>query len=148
MDTQVKDSRVTYENSLVRRRRYCPECKLKFSTIERVQFKELVVIKKSGLKKPFDREKIVRSIMTAVRKRNIGERQIEQIADSIFMELENNGTKEVPTRKIGEMIMQALAQIDVVAYIRFASVYKDFTSIKDFSNFINKITKQNFNLKL
>ena len=136
--TQVKDSRNNEDGRVVRRRRYCNACKSRFTTLERVQLKELFVVKKSGLKKPFDREKIVISIKTAVRKRNISQEQIDEIADNIYKELENSNIKEVSTRKIGEMIMQALADIDEVAYIRFASVYHDFGAAKDFRNFVKE----------
>ena len=136
--TQVKDSRNNEDGRVVRRRRYCNACKSRFTTLERVQLKELFVVKKSGLKKPFDREKIVISIKTAVRKRNISQEQIDEIADNIYKELENSNIKEVSTRKIGEMIMQALDDIDEVAYIRFASVYHDFGSAKDFRNFVKE----------
>lgn len=138
-DTYVKDSRDSEEGTVIRRRRHCSKCKSKFTTLERVQLKELFVLKRSGLKKPFDRQKIVDSIKTAVRKRRITESQIDAIVDEITRKLNNTGIKEISTRKIGEMIMMALADIDEVAYIRFASVYKDFMSAKDFANFISQI---------
>lgn len=138
-DTQVKDSRHNDSKISVRRRRFCPKCSSRFTTVERVQLRELFVIKRSGLKKPFEREKIAHSINAAVRKRNITQDQINAIADDIFRELENSGIKEVPTRIIGEMIMKALAKIDEVAYIRFASVYKEFSSAVDFANFIKRL---------
>ncbi|MDF2965435.1 MAG: transcriptional repressor NrdR [Rickettsiaceae bacterium] len=141
-DTQVKDSRNSSDYKTVRRRRFCPKCKFRFTTIERVQLREIFVIKRSGLKKPFDREKIVKSIAAAVRKRNISQDQVNEIADNIIRELENLGTKEIPTRRIGETILKWLAQCDEVAYIRFASVYKDFTSAKDFANFISKLKNE------
>jgi transcriptional repressor NrdR len=141
-DTQVKDSRNSSDNKIVRRRRFCPKCKFRFTTIERVQLREILVIKRSGLRKPFDREKIVKSIAAAVRKRSISQEQVNEIADNIIRELENLGTKEIPTRKIGETILKWLAQSDEVAYIRFASVYRDFTSAKDFANFISKLKNE------
>lgn len=138
-ETNVKDSRNIEEGRVVRRRRYCLKCKSRFSTYERIQLREILVVKKSGLKKPFDRDKIISSISTAVRKRKISVEQINQIADEIFRELENNGAKEFKTKIIGEMIMNKLIQIDPVAYIRFASVYKDFTRVSDFANLIGNL---------
>ena len=138
-DSFVKDSRIIQNGEITRRRRYCSSCKSKFTTFEKVQLRKLFVIKKSGLKKPFDIEKIISSISTAVRKRNISPDQVANIADNIFRELENSGTKDIPTKLIGQMIMNKLADIDQVAYIRFASVYKDFNHVRDFANFINKL---------
>ena len=138
-DTQVKDSRNSSDNNLVRRRRVCTKCNSRFTTIERVQLKELLVIKRSGIKKPFDREKIYKSVAAAVRKRNISGEMINDFTDGIVFDLENSHTKEISTKKIGEMIMLKLAKIDEVAYIRFASVYKDFTCARDFATFINKL---------
>jgi transcriptional repressor NrdR len=142
VDTQVKDSRNSSDSTTIRRRRFCPKCKFRFTTVERVQLREIFVIKRSGLKKPFDREKIVNSIAAAVRKRNISQEKVNEIADDVVREIENLGAKEIPTRKIGETILKWLAQTDEVAYIRFASVYKDFTSAKDFANFISKLKNE------
>lgn len=142
IDTQVKDSRNSSDNTTVRRRRFCPKCKFRFTTIERVQLREIFVIKRSGLKKPFDREKIVKSIAAAVRKRNISQEEVQDISDNIIREIEGLGIKEIPTRKIGETILKWLAQIDEVSYIRFASVYKDFSSAKDFATFISKLKSE------
>jgi transcriptional repressor NrdR len=141
-ETTVKDSRHVENKATVRRRRYCNSCGYKFSTYERIQLRELFVIKRSGFRKPFDRTKIINSITTAVRKRRVIAEQVESIADKIFMELENSGKREVSTKLIGEMIMNELAEIDQVAYIRFASVYKDFEEAKDFAKFINKISDE------
>ena len=138
-DTQVKDSRATNENTMVRRRRYCLNCKTKFSTAERVYLKELYVIKRSGVRKPFDRNKIKGAIETATRKRNIPIHEVERIIDEIITQIESSNVKELPTRKIGALVMQSLFKVDVVAYVRFASVYKDFSSPKDFIDFINSI---------
>lgn len=138
-DTYVKDSRDAEQGLVVRRRRYCESCKGRFTTFERIQLRELFVIKRTGVKKPFNREKVQNSINTALRKRNVSEEKITEITNKIVLELQSNTSREVPTRKIGEMIMQELAKIDHVAYIRFASVYKDFTSARDFAKFVNKI---------
>lgn len=139
VDTSVKDSRDSEDNTTIRRRRYCKACKGRFTTFERIQLRELLVIKRSGAKKPFDRDKVQKSITTALRKRNIPENSINQITNKIVLELESNSTREIPSRKIGELIMQELAKIDQVAYIRFASVYKDFSSAHDFAKFVSKI---------
>lgn len=136
-NTQVKDSRASGGN--IRRRRSCESCKAKFSTIERVYIKELYVIKRSGMHKPFDRDKIKKSIETATRKRNIPINEVEKITDEIIRQIESSNIKELSTRKIGEFLMQALLQVDLVAYVRFASVYKDFSSPRDFIDFINSI---------
>ncbi len=138
-NTAVKDSRYTENGETIRRRRYCQKCKHRFTTFERIQIRELSVIKRSGSKKPFDRNKIYKSIATAVRKRNISEERVLTITDSIVTACENGNLREISSRKIGEMIMEELAKVDQVAYIRFASVYKDFSSSKDFANFIGKI---------
>ena len=137
--TFVKDSRETENGAIIRRRRYCNSCKGRFTTFERIQLRELLVIKRSGAKKSFDRDKVHKSIMTAVRKRNVSEEMINQITNKIVLELESSNSREITTRKIGELIMQELANIDLVAYVRFASVYKDFSSVQDFARFVNKI---------
>ena len=141
VDTQVKDSRSTHDNTIIRRRRYCPKCNAKFSTTERIYLKELYVVKRSGVRKPFDRNKIKHSIETATRKRNIPISEVEKIVDDIVSQIESSNVKELHTRKIGNMLLQALLKIDVVAYVRFASVYKDFSSSADFIDFINSIGK-------
>src|ERR1044071_6831437 len=137
--TYVKDSRETENGVVIRRRRYCSNCRGRFTTFERIQLRELFVIKRTGVKKPFNRDKVQNSITTAVRKRNISSDKINEITNQIVLELESSNNREVPTRKIGEMIMQELAKIDHVAYIRFASVYRDFTSPGDFAKFVSKI---------
>lgn len=141
IDTQVKDSRNTEEDTVIRRRRICTKCKSRFTTFERVMLKELFVIKRSGTKKKFDREKIMQSMLAAVRKRNVKEEDLEKIADRIVHEIEKSSKGEINTRNIGAMIMKSLAEIDQVAYIRFASVYKDFNSVKDFAKFIGDLKK-------
>lgn len=138
-NTDVKDSRSTHENKVVRRRRSCSKCKGRFTTFERITLRELFVVKRSGVKKKFDGDKIIKSMLAAVRKRSVSSEQIAQIADKILHELEKSATGEIHTRKIGEMIMKSLASIDQVAYIRFASVYRDFSSAQDFAKFIGAI---------
>jgi transcriptional repressor NrdR len=115
------------------------KCKAKFSTAERIYLKELYVIKRSGVRKPFDRNKIKGAIETATRKRNIPIHEVERIIDEIITQIESSNVKELPTRKIGDLVLQSLFKVDVVAYVRFASVYKDFSSPKDFIDFINSI---------
>jgi transcriptional repressor NrdR len=137
--TYVKDSRDSENGSVVRRRRHCESCKGKFTTFERIQLRELFVIKRTGVKKSFNRDKVYNSIITALRKRNISEDKINEITNRIVLELESNTNREVPTKKIGELIMHELAKVDHVAYVRFASVYKDFTSASDFAKFVSQI---------
>ena len=139
--TQVKDSRISEEGKVVRRRRICDKCHARFTTFEKVLLKELFVIKRSGIKKKFDRDKIIKSMLAAVRKRNIPDGAVDKIADHIVQEVERSSSGEIQTRNIGAMIMKALAQIDQVAYIRFASVYKEFSSVKDFARFIGDLKK-------
>ena len=134
-DTQVKDSRPTEDNSAIRRRRFCPACGSRFTTFERVQLRELVVVKKNGQRAPFDRDKLLRSIMIAVRKRPIGEERVERIVNSITRRLESSGENEIPSNHVGELVMDALAGLDPVAYVRFASVYRNFREAKDFEQF-------------
>lgn len=138
-DTSVKDSRDTDEGRVIRRRRLCSSCHGRFTTFERIQIRELVVVKRTGVRRPFDRSKILKSIATALRKRNITDEQVEKLADKIVLELESSSKKEINSRMIGKLIMQELAKIDPVAYIRFASVYKDFSTAQDFAKFISKI---------
>lgn len=138
-NTSVKDSRETDEARVIRRRRHCSNCNGRFTTFERIQFRELVVIKRTGAKRPFDRTKIFKSITTALRKRNFTNEDIEKLTERIVLELESLPTKEIKSRAIGKLIMQELAKIDPVAYIRFASVYKDFSNAQDFAKFISKI---------
>ena len=138
-DTQVKDSRPTEENATIRRRRLCPECSSRFTTFERVQLRELSVLKSDGEKVLFDREKLLRSLQIALRKRPVEEDRMERIANSIQRRLETLGENEIPTKVIGEMVMEALAEMDQVAFVRFASVYRDFRDAKDFEAFIGKL---------
>ena len=142
-ETQVKDSRPTEDNSSIRRRRQCPACGARFTTFERVQLRELMVIKKDNNRTVFDREKLVRSINISCRKRPVKPDKIELITNSIQRRLESSGETEIPTKVIGELVMDALKELDRVAYLRFASVYKDFQETDDFRKFIDK----NLNLK-
>ncbi len=142
-ETQVKDSRPSEDNSSIRRRRQCPACAARFTTFERVQLRELMVIKKDESRTIFDREKLVRSINISCRKRPVKQEQIELIANSIQRRLESSGETEIPTKVIGELVMDALKELDRVAYLRFASVYKDFQETDDFRKFIDN----NLNLK-
>ena len=138
-DTQVKDSRPTEENATIRRRRLCPECSSRFTTFERVQLRELSVTKSNGEKTPFDREKLLRSLKIALRKRPVEEDRMERIANGIQRRLETLGENEIPTKVIGEMVMESLAELDQVAFVRFASVYRNFREARDFEAFVGKI---------
>jgi transcriptional repressor NrdR len=138
-DTQVKDSRPTDDNSAIRRRRFCTACGSRFTTFERVQLRELVVIKKNGQRASFDRDKLARSIAIAVRKRPVDPERVERIVNSIQRRLESCGENEIPSHTIGELVMEALANLDQVAYVRFASVYRNFREAKDFEDFVGKL---------
>jgi transcriptional repressor NrdR len=139
-DTQVKDSRPTDDNAAIRRRRFCPACGSRFTTFERVQLRELTVIKKSGKRVPFDREKLARSIHIATRKRPVDNERIERIINAIVRRLESSGESEVSSDAIGEQVMDALYALDPVAYVRFASVYRNFREVKDFEDFVGKLS--------
>jgi transcriptional repressor NrdR len=138
-DTQVKDSRPTEDNSAIRRRRQCPNCGARFTTFERVQLRELTVLKSGGQREPFDRDKLVRSISIACRKRPVDPDRIERIVNGIVRRLESMGESEIPSALIGEMVMDALSTLDKVAYVRFASVYKNFREAKDFEQFVGQM---------
>lgn len=138
-DTQVKDSRPTEDGAVIRRRRECTKCGERFSTFERVQLRELIVLKRSGRRSPFEREKLARSIKIALRKRPVDEEQFEQLVSGIVRKLESLGDSDIPSNTIGELVMEALAAIDPVAYVRYASVYKDFREPKDFARFLDNI---------
>jgi transcriptional repressor NrdR len=138
-DTQVKDSRPSEDGNTIRRRRSCPACDSRFTTFERVQLRELTVIKKDGVKRTFDFDKLVRSITIATRKRPVTEEQIEVTANKIVRDLEMGGSNEIKVERIGQAIMDALYTLDKVAFIRFASVYKDFNESSDFEDFISKL---------
>ena len=138
-DTQVKDSRPTEDGATIRRRRQCLECGARFTTFERIQLRELTVVKKSGGRAPFDRDKLARSIEIAVRKRPVDPERVERIVSGIQRRLESMGEAEIPSNVIGEMVMEGLANLDPVAYVRFASVYRNFREAKDFEQFIEQI---------
>ena len=138
-DTQVKDSRNADDNTAIRRRRECPECGSRFTTFERIQLRELTVVKKNGEKTPFDRDKLARSIQIAVRKRPVTPERVEKIVNSIQRRLETSGEAEISSTTIGQYVMDALSNLDHIAYIRFASVYKDFREVKDFEDFVETI---------
>ena len=140
-DTQVKDSRNADDNTAIRRRRECPECGSRFTTYERVQLRDLIVIKKNGERVPFDRDKLARSISLAVRKRPVNQERVEKVVNSIQRQLEVSGEGEIPSELIGQYVMEALSKLDHIAYIRFASVYKDFREVKDFEDFVETIDR-------
>lgn len=139
-DTQVKDSRPTEDNSAIRRRRFCPACGARFTTFERVQLRELTVVKSGGVREPFDREKVLRSMRIALRKRPVDADRIDRVVNSIVRQLESSGETEIPSKQVGEMVMIHLAALDKVAYIRYASVYKDFREVSDFNEFVETLT--------
>src|SRR5690606_6827300 len=138
-DTQVKDSRPTEDNSAIRRRRSCPGCGGRFTTFERVQLRELTVVKKNGRRTPFDRDKLERSVNLALRKRPVDPERVERMINGIVRQLESMGESEISSSIIGEMIMEALKALDMVAYVRFASVYRNFREAKDFEEFVGSI---------
>ena len=140
-DTQVKDSRPTEDGAAIRRRRQCDKCGSRFTTFERVQLRDLIVLKRSGRRAPFDREKLARSLEVALRKRPIDQEQIEQMISGIVRKLESSGESEITSETIGEMVMEALANLDPVAYVRYASVYRDFKETSDFADFIEEAGK-------
>jgi transcriptional repressor NrdR len=136
-ESQVKDSRPSEEGASIRRRRNCPQCDQRFTTFERVQLRELTISKRSGRRQPFDREKLVRSISVAIRKRPVDPERVEQLASGIVRQLENMGETEIPSTVVGEMVMKALKSLDDVAYVRYASVYRDFKHTDDFASFLS-----------
>jgi transcriptional repressor NrdR len=139
LETQVKDSRPSEDSSAIRRRRACPDCGGRFTTFERVQLRELTVIKKNGHREPFDRDKLARSIYIALRKRPFEPERVERIINSLVRQLESSGETDIPSDMIGGLVMEALASLDQVAYIRFASVYRNFREAKDFGDFVGRI---------
>src|SRR3546814_149093 len=138
-DTQVKDSRPTDDNAAIRRRRQCPNCGARFTTFERVQLRELTVVKTTGQREPFDREKLMRSMQISLRKRPVDADRLERVVNGIVRRLESSGESEIPTSVIGQMVMEALSSLDQVAYVRFASVYRNFREAKDFEDFVGKL---------
>jgi transcriptional repressor NrdR len=141
-DTQVKDSRPSEDNAAIRRRRFCGNCAARFTTFERVQLRELTVVKSNGEKEIFDRDKLVRSMKIALRKRPIEDERVEQVVNSLVRQLESLGEPEVTTSKIGEFVMETLRTLDHVAYVRYASVYRDFRAPGDFNEFVDTLKKE------
>ena len=135
-DTQVKDSRPTEDNSAIRRRRFCGTCSQRFTTIERVQLRELTVLKADARRVAFDRDKLARSVRVALNKRPVAEERIERIVNGIVRQLEASGESDIKSHEIGELVMETLKEVDAVAYVRFASVYRDFREAKDFEAFL------------
>ena len=138
-DSQVKDSRPTEDNTAIRRRRQCESCGARFTTFERVQLREIAVIKSNQSREVFDRSKIDQSVALACRKRGIAQERLDQLVSGIQRQIETLGDSEVPSQAIGEMVMEGLRQLDSVAYIRFASVYRDFGEAKDFEEFASTV---------
>jgi transcriptional repressor NrdR len=138
-DTQVKDSRPADDGASIRRRRLCGNCGQRFTTVERVQLRELTVLKSDGRRVPFDRDKLARSIRIALRKRPVDDERIERIVNGIVRQLEASGENEVASRDIGQLVMETLKEVDAVAYVRFASVYRDFREARDFEAFLGSL---------
>ena len=141
-DSQVKDSRHTEDNTAIRRRRICDQCGSRFTTFERIQLRDLVVIKSNGQREVFGRDKMYSSLSMALRKRNIDQEKIEKIVNAIVRKLENSGDTEIKSSLIGEYVMEALSHLDQVAYVRFASVYKNFREVKDFEDFLDNLEEK------
>jgi transcriptional repressor NrdR len=140
LDTQVKDSRPTDDSSSIRRRRVCPDCGGRFTTFERVQLRELTVVKRSGRRTAFDRDKLQTSIEVALRKRPVSPERIERMVNGIVRQLESAGEGEVPSARVGELVMEGLKGLDDVAYVRFASVYKNFREARDFEEILGELS--------
>jgi transcriptional repressor NrdR len=141
-DTQVKDSRPSEDGGTIRRRRFCPECDSRFTTFERIQLRELIVVKKNGEKRMFDRDKIARSMSLALRKRHVDADALEHAVNGIVKTLETSGETEIESVKIGELVMEGLRKLDQVAYIRYASVYRDFEEAADFNTIVKELGKK------
>jgi transcriptional repressor NrdR len=138
-DSQVKDSRPTEDNTAIRRRRQCESCGARFTTFERIQLREIVVVKRADVREPFERAKLEKSVALACRKRGIAQERLDQLVSGIQRQIETMGEPEVPASAIGEMVMEGLRQLDSVAYIRFASVYRDFNEARDFEEFAGTV---------
>jgi transcriptional repressor NrdR len=138
LESQVKDSRPSEDGAAIRRRRMCPSCGGRFTTFERVQLRELTIVKRSGRRTPFDREKLMRSIAIALRKRPVDPERVEKMVSGIVRQLESLGETEIPSHVVGEMLMKALKSLDEVAYVRYASVYRDFRDPREFSRFLGE----------
>ena len=137
MESQVKDSRPSEDGAAIRRRRLCPECGGRFTTFERVQLRELTIVKRSGRRTPFDREKLARSVALPLRKRQIDSDRVDRLINGIVRQLESMGETELASSVVGEMVMKSLKALDDVAYVRYASVYRDFRHTDDFAQFLN-----------
>ncbi|MBI3441244.1 MAG: transcriptional repressor NrdR [Proteobacteria bacterium] len=140
-DTQVKDSRPSEDSAAIRRRRECTHCDARFTTFERVHLRDLFVIKNDGRREPFDREKLVRSLKLPLQKRPVNIETIEQSVNDIVRQLESSGETDIPTKAIGEYVMEVLARLDSIAYVRYASIYKDFREVDDFNAFLGDLKK-------
>jgi transcriptional repressor NrdR len=140
-NSQVKDSRPTEENASIRRRRVCPDCGARFTTFERVQLRELTVVKRSGRKVAFERDKLLQSVQVALRKRQVEPERIERLVSGIVRQLESTGEGEIQSSRIGELVIEGLKGLDPVAYVRFASVYRDFTNVADFQQVLAEIAR-------
>ncbi|HJM90684.1 MAG: transcriptional regulator NrdR [Alphaproteobacteria bacterium] len=138
-DTQVKDSRPAEDNAAIRRRRFCADCGSRFTTFERVQLRDLMILKKNGQRVAFDRDKLIRSIQLACRKRPVDEERVERVVNGIQRRLESSGENEIRSEAVGELVMEALSNLDPVAYVRFASVYRNFREARDFEDFVGQI---------
>ena len=138
-DTQVKDSRPTEDNAAIRRRRFCVDCGSRFTTFERVQLRDLMIQKKNGQRVPFERDKLIRSVQLACRKRPVDETRVERVVNGIQRRLESSGESEIRSETVGELVMEALSNLDPVAYVRFASGYKNFREARDFEDFVGQI---------
>jgi transcriptional repressor NrdR len=142
LDTQVKDSRPTEDSAVIRRRRLCLACNFRFTTFERVQLRELLVIKRNGRHVPFDRDKLMRSVQISLRKRPVDPERVEQMVSKIVRELESQGENEISSETIGELVMEHLRELDDVAYVRFASVYRNFREAKDFEAVLDELSAE------
>ncbi|NIJ39956.1 transcriptional repressor NrdR [Parvibaculum indicum] len=136
----MKDSRPTEDNTAIRRRRFCPACGGRFTTFERVQLRELTIVKSNGRRVPFDRDKLMRSVQIAVRKRPVEQERIERMVSGIVRRLESMGESEIPSKMVGTLVMEGLSSLDAVAYVRFASVYRNFREVKDFEEFLGELS--------
>lgn len=147
LDTQVKDSRPTDDSAAIRRRRVCPDCGGRFTTFERVQLRELFVLKRSGRRVPFDRDKLQQSVEVALRKRPVEPERVERMLNGVVRQLESMGDTDIPSETVGELVMEGLKTLDDVAYVRFASVYKNFREAKDFEDLLGRLGRQDAETK-
>jgi transcriptional repressor NrdR len=142
LDTQVKDSRPSDDNAAIRRRRVCPACGGRFTTFERVQLRELTVAKHNGAREPFDRDKLMRSVEVALRKRPVDADAVDRMVNGIVRQLESTGESEIPSETIGELVMNGLKALDSIAYVRFASVYRNFRETREFEQLIDELAAE------